>query len=73
MRASDAQYVCHMRNPVIPANAGIHSVNLWQRAAVGLDSRFRGNDRRLEWMPIANDTSAQCAGFTQTFKRSKTR
>jgi len=26
---------------------------------VALDSRFRGNDWRLEWIPIPNDTSTQ--------------
>ena len=29
----------------------------WKSAVFGLDSRFRGNDRWLEWIPIANDTS----------------
>jgi hypothetical protein len=43
--------------PVIPAKAGIHSANPWKRAVPKLDSRFRGNDRRLEWIPIPNDTS----------------
>jgi hypothetical protein len=43
-----------------PAMAGgIYSANLWKCAVVGLDSRFRGNDRRLEWIPIPNDTSTQ--------------
>ena len=42
---------------VIPAKAGIYSARLWKRAVAGLDSRFRGNDRRLEWIPIPNDTS----------------
>jgi hypothetical protein len=41
---------------------GIYSANLWKCAALGLDSRFRGNDRRLEWFPIANDTSAPVPG-----------
>jgi hypothetical protein len=42
-----------------PAMAGgIYSANLWKCAVVGLDSRFRGNDPRLEWIPIPNDTSA---------------
>jgi hypothetical protein len=36
---------------------GIYSANLWKCAVVGLDSRFRGNDRRIEWIPIPNDTS----------------
>jgi hypothetical protein len=38
-------YWCHLRDLVIPAKAGIYSANLWKRAVVGLDSRFRGNDR----------------------------
>ena len=41
---------------VIPAKAGIHYANLWKCTVVGLDSRFRGNDRRLEWIPIPYDT-----------------
>jgi len=46
---------------VIPAKAGIHSANLWKCAVAGLDSRFRGNDRRLELIPIPNDTSTHSA------------
>jgi Uma2 family endonuclease len=38
---------------------GIHSANFWKCAVVGLDSRFRGNDRRIEWIPIPNDTSTR--------------
>ena len=53
-----------------PALAGgITSANLRKYAVVGLDSRFRGNDRgfrgndrRLEWIPIPNDTSTQNFG-----------
>jgi hypothetical protein len=52
-------YWCHLRDLVIPAKAGIYSANLWKCAVVGLDSRFRGNDRRLEWIPIPNDTSTR--------------
>jgi hypothetical protein len=44
---------------VIPAKAGIHSANLWKCAVVEVDSRFRGSDRRLEWIPIPNDTNTQ--------------
>jgi hypothetical protein len=73
MRASDAQYWCHLRDLIIPAKAGIHSANLWQRAAIGLDSRFRGNDRWLKWILIPNGTSFQRAEFTQIFERSETR
>ncbi len=47
--------------PVIPAKAGIYPPNLWKCAVVGLDSRFRGNDRRIEWIPIPNDTSTKAA------------
>ena len=50
---------CHLRDLVIPAKAGIHSANLWKCAIVPLDSRFRGNDRRLEWIPIPNGTNPQ--------------
>jgi hypothetical protein len=42
---------------VIPAKAGIHSANLRKCAIHGLDSRFRGNDRRFEGDPIPNDTN----------------
>jgi len=42
---------------VIPAKAGIHSANLQKSAVDGLDSRFRGNDRRFERDPIPNDTT----------------
>jgi len=36
---------------------------LWKCAVVGLDSRFRGNDRRLEWIPIPNDISTDLEFF----------
>jgi len=52
-------YWCHLRDLVIPAKAGIYSANLWKCAVVRLDSRFRGNDRQLEWIPIPNDTSTR--------------
>ena len=42
---------------VIPAKAGIHLANLRKRAVDGLDSRFRGNDRRFERDPTPNDTA----------------
>ena len=43
-----------------PAMAGgIYSANLWKCAVVGLDSRFRGNDWRLEWIPIPIGTSTK--------------
>jgi len=41
---------------VIPAKAGIHSANLRKSAVHGLDSRFRGNDRRFVRDDIPNDT-----------------
>jgi len=44
---------------VIPAKAGIHSANLRKRAVDGLDSRFRGNDRRFESDPIPNDSNTR--------------
>ena len=30
-----------------------------EMCVVRLDSRFRGNDQRLEWIPIPNDTSTR--------------
>jgi hypothetical protein len=42
--------------PVIPAKAGIQSVDSVFPKVCRVDSRFRGNDRRLEWIPIPNDT-----------------
>jgi hypothetical protein len=42
---------------VIPAKAGIHFANLRKYAVQGLDSRFRGNDRRLVSDDIPNDTT----------------
>jgi hypothetical protein len=42
---------------VIPAKAGIYPANLRKCAVDGLDSRFRGNDRRFEGDPIPNDTN----------------
>ena len=60
---SAAGHWCHLRDLVIAAKAGIHSANPWECAVVGLDSRFRGNDQRLEWIPIPNDTSTGRRGF----------
>ena len=54
--SSDLRNWCHLRNLVIPAKAGIYSGNLQKRAVVEMDSRFRGNDRRLKCIPIPNDT-----------------
>jgi hypothetical protein len=42
---------------VIPAEAGIHSANPRKCAVHGLDSRFRGNDRRLVRDDIPDDTT----------------
>jgi len=44
---------------VIPAKAGIHSANLGKCAVHGLDSRFRGNDRRFVRDDIPNDTTTK--------------
>jgi hypothetical protein len=44
---------------VIPAKAGIYSANLRKCVVDGLDSRFRGNDRRFERDPIPNDTNTR--------------
>jgi hypothetical protein len=59
-------YWCHLRDPVIPAKAGIQSDDSTFLKGCGVDSRFRGNDRcfrgndrRLEWIPIPNETSTQ--------------
>ena len=43
------------RFAVIPANAGIHSLNGASLAGCEVDSRFRGNDRRIEWLHHSND------------------
>ena len=50
---------------VIPAKAGIYSASLWKCAVVALDSRFRGNDRRLEWIPIPNDTTTTRSAYLE--------
>ena len=42
---------------VIPAQAGIHCANARKCAVHGLDSRLRGNDRRLVRDDIPNDTT----------------
>jgi len=42
---------------VIPAKAGIHCANLRKYPVGGLDSRFRGNDWRLERDTIPNGTN----------------
>ncbi|MGD0010023.1 MAG: lysylphosphatidylglycerol synthase transmembrane domain-containing protein [Terriglobia bacterium] len=47
---------------VIPAKAGIYSANLRKCAVDGLDSRFRGNDRRFKRDPIPNDTTTGDGG-----------
>jgi hypothetical protein len=50
-----------LQAPVIPAKAGIHSANPRKCAVHGLDSRFRGNDRRLVRDDIPNDTTTELA------------
>ena len=50
-RAMDAGVIGHgdsLEPPVFPAKAGIHSANLRKCAVDGLDSHFRGNDRRSQ-------------------------
>jgi len=37
--------------------AGIHFADLWKRAIVGRDSRFRGNDRTWERLCLAYDST----------------
>jgi hypothetical protein len=44
---------------VIPAKAGTYPPSLWKCVMDGLDSRFRGNDRRFERDPILNDTNTE--------------
>jgi hypothetical protein len=44
--------------PVIPAKAGIQSVNSAFPKVCGVDSRFRGNDCGLEPPCLANDTTS---------------
>jgi hypothetical protein len=47
--------------PVIPAKAGIHSMDSAFPKVCGVDSGFRGNDCRLQRPCLANDTSAERA------------
>ena len=42
---------------VIPAKAGIQSVDIAFPEACGVDSRFRGNDLPIERDPLPNDTT----------------
>ena len=53
---------------VIPAKAGIHSLNLWKCAAVQMDSRLRGNDGTGEHPFLANDTSTQIFRWSKLFQ-----
>ena len=48
-----------MQVAVIPAKAGIYSANLRKWAVDGLDSRFRGNDRRFGGGPVPNETNTR--------------
>jgi hypothetical protein len=43
--------------PVIPAKAGIQSIHRAFPKVYGADSRFRGNDRDLQRLCLADDTS----------------
>jgi hypothetical protein len=45
--------------PVIPAKAGIQSINSAFPKVCGVDSRFRGNDCDLHCPCIANDTGTE--------------
>jgi hypothetical protein len=45
--------------PVIPAKAGIQSLDSLFLKTCGVDSRFRGNDCDFERSSLANDTSAE--------------
>jgi hypothetical protein len=54
----------HFETPVIPAKAGIQSVDILFPKTCGVDSRFRGNDCGLVGPCLANDTTTQLsAGF----------
>ena len=60
VRALGIGVICEtwaLQTAVIPAKAGIYSANLRTCAVDGLDSRFRGNDRRFEEDPVPNDTT----------------
>ena len=51
--------------PVIPAKAGIQSVDSAFRKVRGMDSRLRGNDEGFEYSCRANDTTTPGhAGWT---------
>jgi hypothetical protein len=47
---------------VIPARAGIHPESDWKYPVKKLDSRFRGNDHRLEWNLFSNETHTRPGG-----------
>ena len=49
--------IIRYETPVIPAKAGIHSVDNAFPKVRGVDSRFRGNDCGLERPCLANDTA----------------
>ena len=55
---------------VIPAKPGIYSANLRKCVVDGLDSRFRGNDRRSERDPIPNDTTTHLSGGLRALKNA---
>jgi hypothetical protein len=48
--------------PVIPAKAGIQSVDSAFPKVCGVDSRFRGNDCSLERPCLAHDTTTGLVG-----------
>jgi hypothetical protein len=58
---------CALEAAVIPAKAGIHSSNLQKCIAHVLDSRFRGNDRRLVRDAIPNDTTTALRHYVRGF------
>ena len=52
----------YFERPVIPAKAGIQSVNSTSPKVCRVDSRFRGNDRRLLRDATPKDLTTEKAG-----------
>jgi hypothetical protein len=56
----------HFETPVIPAKAGIQSVNSASPKAGGVDSHFRGNDCDFQCPGLANETTTPRVEFDRT-------
>jgi alpha-D-ribose 1-methylphosphonate 5-phosphate C-P lyase len=54
---------------VIPAKAGIQSLNQWNCVLAGLDSRLRGNDRPSDPGGVPSDTTTQGRDLSRFFDR----